>query len=409
MRILFLSQLLPLPLDAGPKVRAFHVIEHLTARGHRVTVVARSRRDDDPQPVASLRESCWRVHTEVLARSRPRDLAMLLLGPLRRLPWSIDRDASASLRRKIAAVVREEGPFDAIHADQLAMAEFAFAARDAQAESPATLVLDQHNAVHRVPALLAAQRRGWPRAWLRGEARRLLRYEKEVCRRMDRVIWVSAEDRAAVLGATAASGEGVPDEAATVIPICIDPGPVPPPRRPSADRVSFVGGMHWPPNRDGVNWFHRRVWPRIVAAGSEARLTVLGKAPPPGLRRDPAATAPGFVADLEPYLGETAAFVVPLLSGAGMRVKILDAWARGLAVVSTSVGAEGIAAVDGSNLLLADGPADFAAAVLRLLGDPELRRRIGDAGRSTVESTYDWRVAYGAWDRVYEPPAGAGS
>jgi glycosyltransferase involved in cell wall biosynthesis len=109
----------------------------------------------------------------------------------------------------------------------------------------------------------------------------------------------------------------------------------------------------------------------------------------------------GYVHDPRPYLTETAAFIVPLKSGAGMRVKIHDAWCWGVPVVSTTVGAEGLRAVHDDNVLLADGEEAFADAVIRLMRDRRLGIRLADGGRSTVERHYDWRTEYTAFDGVY--------
>jgi glycosyltransferase involved in cell wall biosynthesis len=109
----------------------------------------------------------------------------------------------------------------------------------------------------------------------------------------------------------------------------------------------------------------------------------------------------GFVANVQPYLEETAVFVVPLLSGAGMRVKILDAWCSALPIVSTTIGAEGIEAKDGEDILLADSPDAFAESTLQVLQSRGLARRLGEAGRATVERSYDWRKVYRAWDSIY--------
>ena len=110
----------------------------------------------------------------------------------------------------------------------------------------------------------------------------------------------------------------------------------------------------------------------------------------------------GYVDDPTPYLVETAVFIVPLHAGGGTRVKILDAWCWGLPVVTTRVGAEGIRARDGENVLLGDTAEAFAQAVVRVLREPELAARLAAGGRRTVEAHYDWRDAYRAWDRVYE-------
>jgi glycosyltransferase involved in cell wall biosynthesis len=109
----------------------------------------------------------------------------------------------------------------------------------------------------------------------------------------------------------------------------------------------------------------------------------------------------GYVADPRPYLEETAVFIVPLLAGGGMRVKIVDAWIWGLPVVSTTVGAEGIEIRPGENILIADTSAAFAEATVRLLQSPEEGQRLAQAGRQWVEQHYNWRTVYQLWDQVY--------
>jgi glycosyltransferase involved in cell wall biosynthesis len=109
----------------------------------------------------------------------------------------------------------------------------------------------------------------------------------------------------------------------------------------------------------------------------------------------------GFVADPRPLLAESQIFIVPVRAGGGMRVKIVDAWLWGLPVVSTTIGAEGVQVRDGENILLADEPEAFAAAVLRLLREPELAEAMRLAGRRWVEAHYDYRRVYGQFDDVY--------
>ena len=127
--------------------------------------------------------------------------------------------------------------------------------------------------------------------------------------------------------------------------------------RPHPFRITFLGGTHWPPNAEGVRWFADYVWPAVAAAVPEAVFTVIGKGGlgrlgPAGYRSSVDVT--GYLPDVESHLSETAAFVVPLKTGAGMRVKILDAWCWALPIVSTTIGAEGIRTEAGENILLAD-------------------------------------------------------
>lgn len=394
MKILFLSQLLPLPLDAGPKIRAYYVLRYLAAAGHEVTLLCFVRPGDRESDVRELSRFCATVETVTLTRSRLKDVGDGLLSLVSGTPFLIRRDRSAAMDRRLEQVT-SRASFDAVHADQLWMAPYA------QSCQAPFRVLDQHNAVFKVPQRLAAQRRNpVVGALLRGEAAKLASFERSTVATFDRVVWVSEDDRRAF-------PQPVEQEHRlhATIPIAIDPSERLPVERPRPFRVTFLGGLHWPPNGEGVRWFAERVWPKVAAARPDALFTVIGKSGPGhlGPRNGRAGmTVVGYVADLERYLAETAAFVVPLHTGAGMRVKILDAWSWALPVVSTTVGAEGIRTTPGADILLADDPDTFAEAVIRVLGDQALARRLSRAGRSTVEALYDWRKVYRAWDRVYQ-------
>jgi glycosyltransferase involved in cell wall biosynthesis len=162
--------------------------------------------------------------------------------------------------------------------------------------------------------------------------------------------------------------------------------------------------MYWPPNVEGILWFWESVWDRVCSQVPEARLTLIGKSPPDAIQalgRQEGVDVLGYVKDLTPYLAETAVFVIPLHAAGGMRVKILDAWCWGVPIVSTTVGAEGIAIQDGDNILVQDTPEGFAEGVVRLLRDRALRNRLQSSGRRWVQQHYDWRRVYSAWDDVY--------
>ncbi len=391
MRIIFLSQLLPLPLDAGPKIRAFYVLRHLAEAGHEVTLVTFLRPGDRDADVRDVARFCRSVETVPLVRSRARDVRDLVASVGSSTPFLIRRDRSAAMTERLGSLARCR-TFDALHADQLWMAPYAARLQ------VGLRVLDQHNAVFRVPERLARnQSNGLLRYALRREAAKLETFERAMCASFDRVVWVSEDDRAAFRGLPSGTGE-------RVIPIAVDPTAREPLQRSRPHRVTFLGGLHWPPNAEGVRWFMRRVWPTVAARVPSAVLTVIGKGSarafgrmPPG----PAVEVTDYVRDLTRYLSETAAFVVPLRTGAGMRVKILDAWTWALPVVSTTIGAEGIVTSPGENLIVADEHEVFADSLTRVLKDRALAARLGANGRATVEALYDWRKVYPAWDQVY--------
>jgi len=327
-------------------------------------------------------------------------------------PIVIVRDEINEMHALLRSLVESEA-FDVVHADQTSMAQYALYARSRAARSrnrhAVRLLLDAHNALYRIPQRLAAQERSpLKRLLLRREARTLERYEADICQRFDRVVFVSDQDRQALLTKVSPSRSQyeIQDTKMTTIPICVDPDDKPvveQEARPSA--ITHLGTMFWPPNVEGVLWFAQEVFPRILTQAPRARLVVLGKNPPREVQslafQQPCVEVTGYVADPVPYLVETAAFVVPLHSAGGMRVKILDAWCWGMPIVSTSIGAEGIDVGAGDNILIADTAGAFAQNVVTLLEQPALREQLRANGRRWVEERYHWRRMYAQWDEVY--------
>jgi len=396
MRILFLTQVLPYPLDAGPRLRAYYVLRHLAAH-HEVLLISFTRADDVPEAVAHLQQFCAGVYTTPMLRSLRHDVRAVIAALVEHAPVIIARDRSTTMHALIASVMAEHAPIDAVHADQTSMVQYALFAAEQGSLRP-RLVLDAHNALHQVFHRLAEQARNpLRRRLLAWEAGRLEAYERRTYAQFDAAVFVTAPDRARF---------ALP--AARVIPICVEPATPIAPAASAPPLVLFVGTLFWPPNAEGVSWFIREVWPLVRARCADARLLVVGKRPPAALMQlatvTPGVEVPGYVADLSGPIAQSAAFVVPLHAGGGMRVKIVDAWSWGLPVVSTTIGAEGLDYAVGEHLLIADNADAFADATARLLADPALAARLRSAGRQRAEAAYDWRRVYPAWDAIYPPP-----
>jgi glycosyltransferase involved in cell wall biosynthesis len=159
--------------------------------------------------------------------------------------------------------------------------------------------------------------------------------------------------------------------------------------------VVSVGGINWFPNRDALAYFCEDILPRVRAIVPGASMSWVGRAEEEeraDYRTRHGVKLTGYVPDIRPLVRDAACFVVPLRVGGGTRLKILDAWAMGKAIVSTSIGCEGLDAVDGENILIRDTADGFAAAVADVLRDASLRARLGRAGRATVERVYSWEV-----------------
>ncbi len=392
MKVLFLTQVLPYPPDSGPKVKAWHTLRYLAERGDEVTLVSfvRGRKE---AAIAELRRLCARVETVPMERPQWRELVALGQSFLTREPWLMRRDDRPVMHALLEQLVEHVG-YDLVHADQMNMAQFAL-----PLDVPAK-VLDTHNALwllyKRLTSILP---RSTYRLLLARDWRLMRRYEGAMVRRFDGVIAVSETDRRAL---AEAAGEEVP---MTIIPIAVDADRYAMrPRQPQEARLLYVGTMYWPPNIDGVLWFVREVLPRIRRVRPDVRFEIVGARPPEVVRAlddGESVRVLGYVDDLTSCFEQAAVMVVPLRVGSGMRVKILEGLARGIPMVSTTIGCEGIEARDGREILIADEAAAFAEAVLRLLDDPQEARRLAERGRALLERRYDFRVACRPLDALY--------
>jgi glycosyltransferase involved in cell wall biosynthesis len=273
--------------------------------------------------------------------------------------------------------------------------------------SPKTLrILDAHNVDHLLGPRMAAVTDKPPLSdWQRGQ-RQVEWHEKHLGRSVH-AAWACSEDDLAVF----ATYNRIP---IAVIPNGVDLSRRPLDERPdkaAATEILFVGSLNYPPNLDGLRWFVAEIWPRIRAARSDARLLVVGRG---GSADDlaPVRSAPGVdligeVADVTPYYRRAGVFVCPLREGSGTRLKILESMALGNPIVSTRIGAEGIQAQPGRDLLIADAPADFAEAVLALMADPRQFDQLRTNGRALMKHCYDWELigerAHKAIERILSP------
>jgi glycosyltransferase involved in cell wall biosynthesis len=414
LNILFLAQVLPYPIDAGPKVRGYYNLRYLADK-HAVTLLSFVRPTDSSEALSHLKSFCTRVETIKMPRSRVRDGLSMVKSLLSSQPFLITRDEVPEMDLTLRKLIREKR-FDAIHADQLWMAPYALKAKREAIKNGyhPRIILDQHNAVYLIPKRMAeASKNRFLKTWLKRESKLMAEFETQTCRQFDHIVWVTQEDLKAVSSIASllikdnlkVAYYKALSEDNSIIPICVDPAETAPVDRvPEADEILFVGGMHWPPNADGVTWFAKEVLPLVTKERPQSRFVAVGKQPPEAITAmGQQVFTPGYVENIDRYWANARVFVVPLRAGGGMRVKILDAWARGIPIVSTTIGAEGITYNSGTDILIADTPEEFSRAVSQVLIDNDLAKRLSQYGRETLENHYDWKKVYPAWDRVYNP------
>jgi len=392
-KVLFLSQILPYPLDSGPRIRTFLVIKYLSAR-YDVTLVPLVRSTDELANLGPLPELC-RVHPVLFRRSRIRDLGRALRSLITGEPFMIIRHRSAEMCHVVERLLAEER-FDLIHVDQI---------KTAQCVEDVTWLprlIDKHNVYADVIRGVAEDGRAsfLKRAFARLEWPKLARYESHICREFDHILTVTEADKQAI---ARLSGTSRP---ITVVPIAAAPDMVPViQRRPDARHIVSVGSMFYPPNVEGALWFVREVYPHIKAELPDVKLYLIGGRPDREIRqlgaRIPDVIVTGYVEDLTPYLEQSAVMVAPVHFGSGMRVKVLDALTWGMPLVSTSFGCQGIEVTPNEDILIADQATDFAAAVCQLIREREMADRLAVNGRRLIETRYDWRQVYPAIETAY--------
>lgn len=260
-RVLFLTQVLPYPLNAGPKVRGYYMLRHLSKR-HQVTLASFVRQDDTSQAVHHLAEVCHAVHTVPMRRSLWRNLKAGAKAVLTGSPAVIARDKigemDALLRQLTSQTV-----FDIVHADQLSMAGYGCQAAQ---HGVSHALLDEHNAIYvLMQRLVDNESGGFRRAIMAREARAFARYEAAMCQAYDAVLTVSREDRDALLALYKPEQQRALADKFTVVPISVDPDLTVPVVHVASGppTILHVGTMFWPPNVAGVLWFAREVLPVI--------------------------------------------------------------------------------------------------------------------------------------------------
>lgn len=386
MRILWLKTELLHPVDKGGKIRTYNMLKELK-RDHHVTYLTL---DDGSASLIERQLADEYCHDLVCIPHRQRkkftmgfyfELLLNLISPL---PYAIKKYESKAMRREISE--RQLGAtFDVLVCDFLAPAT------NVPEACRVPTILFQHNVEAMIwkrhyeiqPGLMQ-------KLYLYGQWRKMRKFEREMCRRFDSVIAVSVEDRDQMrMEYGAKSVFDVPTGVDT--DFFRSSGA----ENPQPNSLVFTGSMDWLPNEDAIRYFMQEIMPVIKKSVPEATLTVVGRNPPASLsewaRRDPSLIVTGRVEDVRPYIERAAAYVVPLRIGGGTRLKIFEALAMDKAVVSTTVGAEGLPVANGSDMLLADKPQEFAAAVVRVLTDSSYAAKLGTTGGNTVRQHHGWR------------------
>jgi sugar transferase (PEP-CTERM/EpsH1 system associated) len=389
VNVLVLSTQFPYPPRSGFEMRVYQLIRSLAAR-HSVTLLSFAEAHEREDVAALSREISVRTVEYRPARGLDKRRAQLT-KLVSRLPYACHHVHSEEMQAAITELC-SSGAFDIVQLESSLFCQYTF-------PNEVRLVLDEHNVEYEVLFRMYQNERSLPRrafSWL--EYLRFRRFEQSAWRDVDGCL-VCSEREADLLRARE------PDLPVTVVPNGVDIDHFrPAPASVEPRTVVFNGVLNYRPNLDAALHLVDDIWPLVLERCPDARLAIVGRAGDADVSalRRPGVEVTGEVADVRPYLQRAAVEVVPLRMGGGTRLKVVEGLALGKAMVSTSLGCEGIAVRDREHLLMADDAASFAERILELFDDPALGEALGRAGRMLIESTYSWDLAGDRLGELYD-------
>lgn len=407
MKVLFVTPNFPYPPQSGSGLRAYGLIRglHEAAGAHAIQIdllaFTESGSTSNTTELAQYCERIWTAPTP--ARSKSARLRTLLLSSRADMAERLESaDMRARLREALAG-----RQYDAVLYVGLETAIYMAQAR--QIQPAARQIYDAANVEHVLQQRIGQVDRATPRRlpaalYSALQVGRIRHAEAGLCQRADIVTAVSEEDARQLAGFRA-------DRQITVVPNGIfvdDYAPMPETLDLGPHALVFTGKMDYRPNVDAMLWFCAEVLPRIAERVPEVRLYVVGQKPHASIAALSSARVQitGWVPSVTPFLHQATVYVTPLRVGSGTRLKLLEAAAAGCAIVSTTLGAEGMHTDLLAAMRLADGAENFAAATVALMQDAEQRARLGARAAAAARQHYDWSAIIPALARVLEPPRG---
>ena len=396
MRILWVKAGGLVPPDVGGKIRSYNILKELASK-HSVSFFTfyQQHENDEHAALSRLFHRSVAVPLNIPPAQSLGDYFNFACAQFSSWPYSVWKYCRPEVRNELGKLVASE-TYDILVCDFLLPAAIV----------PCELNIPKVIFTHNVEAIiwkrhfeLAANPLWRLVSWREYQA--MDRFEKTKLQKADRVFAVSEADRDVFC-------TYVPPAKVDVIPTGVDveffqPSPL---DQIEEDHLVFTGSMDWLPNEEGLLFFVDEILPLIRQTRPGVKLTIIGRKPSARLKalaqKDSAIEVTGRVEDIRPYVARGAVYIVPLRVGSGTRLKIFEAMAMGKAIVSTTVGAEGLPVTDGANILLEDSPRNFADAVLNLLGDRERRNKIGREARRLVEEKYSWRAVAAEFERAMQ-------
>ena len=398
MNILQITKKFPWPVKDGEVIGIFNLTKGFAHLGHPVTVLCLNTNkhyfplDKIPVEVAKLAKfEAVDINTDIKAIDA-------FLNLFTDKSYNIERFYSQAFEQKIAETL-DNGSFDLILLEGIYLMRYIDVIRK---HTKAKVALRPHNVEFVIwERLHETEKNPLKKLYLRLLAGRMRRFELSHINLADMLVPVSATDMNIFMGL----GCTLPNKA---LPIGYDFDELPAISALEENAVAFIGGMDWMPNREGIDWFIKKVWPQVTAQIPNAKFYLAGRNFPTEIKNleVKGLTVVGEVDNAQEFILSKAVSIVPLFAGSGMRVKIVEAMALGRAIISTTVGAESLAYTDGLDILIADDAAKFAMAIIKVLQDKNARIALGNNAQKLVSGKYDNRKISAALLQFCKPELG---
>jgi len=369
------------PPDDGGKIVAYNGMKYSSLRGHNITMVSVA---GERERIPELEKYCRWIPGQKKTRTSAVGLVSNLFS---QFPYTITKYRDDWVRIQIEKLVQEK-KFDIVHIDGLHTAYYGIFLKE---KFGLPIVLRAYNVETEIMRnFYRNQKKPWIKLYAYLQYKKLYKYEAAICELFNKCIMITKDDEKKIKEMNARVRT-------CVIPAGVDTSyfyPLEIKEEPYS--IISVASMDWLPNVESILWFCRDIFPLLKKQIRQAKLYIVGKNPPTSIKRlqDSDVVVTGFVEDVREYISRSAVFIVPLKTGSGIRVKILNAMAMARPIVSTSVGCQGIDVTDGKNIYVADDAEGFAGRVVDLLSDKEKRRQLGEEGLHLVEGKYRWpRIA----------------
>ena len=392
LNILQLTNRLPFPLNDGGNIATYYCTKFLYQKGHIVHLLSLNTKKHyhSPEPLQNISTQTYAIDIDTTVTPWG-----VLGGFFQKIPYNVSRFELEAYRKKLIMLLNEID-FDIVQMEGVYMGLYL---EDVKKHSKAKVVLRAHNVEHQIWRRLSENAKNpLKKFYFKHLSQKIEQFEEEMLPQFDGVVAITADDAHFFKQIRNASPNIIN------IPAGIDFDVYQPMHQPngamgqnsqiSPNSVCFLGSLEWMPNVQGLFWFLEHVWPLILEKNPKAHFHVAGKNPPESVLnlKEKQTTIHGMVEDAHAFLRQYEIMVVPLLSGSGMRLKVVEAMALSKCIVTTSIGIEGIKCESGREAMIADEPKEMAEKILLLLENEDLRTKMSVNAQNFVKKHYDWQA-----------------